>query len=284
MAALAKLLTACLLNIPTACAHAGLRGMRPVARSGARTMAANVSHISAVSAVNMHGNLTVGSSHGTAPCQCEVMNPQWKPCARTTPKCIFVDLGAADGNSFHSFLSDGYGKVANCPSGLWEAFLIEANPRFELPLQQVVARFPDIVHVAGTTAAFDCEGKTTFYLDVENHGTNYWGSSLSSAHPDVQKSKFQGVSVSLMNLNRLLYERTIPADWVMVKMDIEGAEWDILPCLAKAQMASLIDRLYMEQHSRSWGLTGTTQEDMESAKAVLRHRGVDIPSYFSETL
>ena len=31
-------------------------------------------------------------------------NPSWKKTARTEPKCIFIDLGAADGNTFAKFL------------------------------------------------------------------------------------------------------------------------------------------------------------------------------------
>lgn len=229
---------------------------------------------------------TMRRVNGTkAPCACETSSHSWTPCSRQAPKCIFIDLGAADGNSFRSFLGDGYGSVAQCPGGgAWEAYLVEANPRFNLPLQATVSRFPGQVHASGATAAFACEGRTHFYLDVENHGTNYWGSSLSSSHPDVRKSGFQNVPVDLLNLNRLLYERTIPGDWVMVKMDIEGAEWDILPCLAKAQMATLVDRLYMEEHDQAWSLTGTSKEQMEAAKALLRSKGVDIPPYFSQTL
>eukprot|EP00429_Kryptoperidinium_foliaceum_P043852 CAMPEP_0176106840 /NCGR_PEP_ID=MMETSP0120_2-20121206/53615_1 /TAXON_ID=160619 /ORGANISM="Kryptoperidinium foliaceum, Strain CCMP 1326" /LENGTH=266 /DNA_ID=CAMNT_0017440963 /DNA_START=53 /DNA_END=853 /DNA_ORIENTATION=- len=219
-----------------------------------------------------------------APCQCEASNPAWKACQRTTPKCVFIDLGAADGNSFGTFINNGYGPVANCPSGQWEAYLVEANPRFDAPLQKLVGQYPAQVHADKSTAAFFCEGTTTFYLDTQNHAQNYWGSSLSSNHPDAQKSGLQGVSVHLMNLNRLLAEKTIPGDWVMVKMDIEGAEYDVLPCLAQAPAASLIDRLYMEEHAPSWSMTGGTAESLKAAKETLKSRGVDIPPYFSQTL
>mmetsp|Transcript_88669 Transcript_88669/g.286438 ORF Transcript_88669/g.286438 Transcript_88669/m.286438 type:complete len:104 (+) Transcript_88669:391-702(+) len=102
----------------------------------------------------------------------------------------------------------------------------------------------------------------------------------------------QHVDVQLMNLNRLLKEKTIQGDWVMVKMDIEGAAWDVLPCLAKvprvcapqAESASLIDRLYMEVHPGSLSMRGTTNPDFVAAKEVLKKRGVDIPDYFSNTL
>lgn len=216
---------------------------------------------------------------------CETSNPAWVACTRVPAKCIFIDLGAADGNTFATFLSGGFGPVHQCPSGgQWEAYLVEANPRFNTPLQELVAKYPGIVQAPLSTAVYSCEAETNFYLDTTNYGTNYWGSSLSTAHPDVQKSGLQEVPVHLMNLNRLLYENTIPGDWVMVKMDIEGAEWDILPCLSKAPAASLIDRLYIEEHSPAFSLMGTTPQEMQTAKALLKQRGVDIPEYYSPTL
>mmetsp|Transcript_99069 Transcript_99069/g.317793 ORF Transcript_99069/g.317793 Transcript_99069/m.317793 type:complete len:268 (+) Transcript_99069:72-875(+) len=231
-----------------------------------------------------HTMVEAAQTQTAAPCQCEANDAKWAPPTRVVPRCIFIDLGAADGNSFNAFLTNNYGPVANCPSGKWEAYLVEANPRFVEPLGQLTARFPSDVHVLSTTAAYDCEGTTSFYLDTTSVQHNFWGSSLSSTHPDVQKSGMQKVNVQLMNLNRLLKEKTIAGDWVMVKMDIEGAEWDLLPCLAKADSASLIDRLYMEVHPGSLSMRGTTDPDFLAAKETLKQRGVDIPDYFSNTL
>jgi len=52
--------------------------------------------------------------------------------------------------------------------------------------------------------SFDCEGTTTFYLDTQSQEENYWGSSLSPNHPDVQRSGKKAVHVTVANLNRLL--------------------------------------------------------------------------------
>ena len=71
------------------------------------------------------------------------------------------------------------------------------------------------------------------------------------------------VTVSTINLNRLVYELTIPADWVIVKMDIEGAEWNILPCLAQSAATSKVVALFMEVHPSSWGMFGTTESGIE---------------------
>jgi len=226
----------------------------------------------------------VGSSSSSMPCQCVAADPSWKPCTRTVPRCVFIDLGAADGNSFNHFLADGYGEVAKCPSVQWSAVLVEANPRFNTQLGAIGQQNGGKISVMSSTAAYMCEAQTSFFLDTVNTEKNFWGSSMSSNHPDVARSGKQKVTVPTSNLNRILVEQTIPADWVMVKMDIEGSEYDVLPCTAESAAASLIDRLYLEQHAPSWGMAGTTPAQMEAAKNKLRSKGVDIPNYFSYTL
>ena len=48
-----------------------------------------------------------------------------------------------------------------------------------------------------------------------------------------------GVKVPTRNVIRLIAETTIPSDWVIVKVDIERAGFDLVPCLAPFQQASL---------------------------------------------
>mmetsp|Transcript_120023 Transcript_120023/g.218194 ORF Transcript_120023/g.218194 Transcript_120023/m.218194 type:complete len:290 (+) Transcript_120023:96-965(+) len=234
-------------------------------------------------------NAVEGKAEGKkAPtCTCQTANPEWKPCKRTTPKCVFIDLGAADGNTFNVFMNNGYTNLANCTAGgadAWEAILVEANPKFVQPLTAEAVKYPGKVAALHSTAAYMCEGWTSFFLDTVNADQNNWGSSMSSDHPDVQKSGGQNVTVPTMNLNRILVEHTIPADHVIVKMDIEGAEFDTLPCLALSPSASLVDTLFLETHQADWGNVGTTVEGMEVAKALLQAKGVEIPAYESPTL
>lgn len=218
-------------------------------------------------------------------CQCDLAQNTWLPCTRPTPKCIFIDLGAANGNTLQDFINGKYGPLANCPTGQWEASLVEANPRFDAPLKQYEANYPGVVHASTSSAAYMCEAQTTFYLDTQNHDQNYWGSSMSSNHVDAQKSGLQAVTVPTINVLKLLYETTIPSDYVILKMDIEGAEWDVLPCLANSNVAGLVDRLMVETHPMDWGNAGTTQPQYDAALAALRAKGVDIPNgYHSQTL
>lgn len=220
-------------------------------------------------------------------CKCMGSNPAWVKTTRTVPKCIFIDLGAADGNTFRHFINNGYGPVKDCGSGSgdFEAWLVEANPRFNDPLNAMQTQYPGKVHSLASTAAYMCEGQTSFFLDTTNHNVNYWGSSMGKNHPDAIKSGHQKVTVPTTNLIKMLYENTIPGDWVMVKMDIEGAEWDIMPCLADSPVSHIIDRFYLEQHPAEWSSTEPTPagSTIEEAKAKLKAKGVDIPGYFSNT-
>jgi FkbM family methyltransferase len=219
-------------------------------------------------------------------CKCQTSDASWKKTGRNSPKCIFIDLGAANGNTFEDFVNNRYGDVKNCAYGTgdYEAFLVEANPRFQEPLK-AIEKNNKKVHAYASTAAYMCEATTSFFLDTVNHDKNYWGSSLSTNHQDTKNSGLQKVTVPTANLMRILYENTIPGDWVMVKMDIEGAEWDILPCLANAPIAHNIDRLYIEQHPADWAASGPGKPEstIPEAKAKLASKGVDMPGYFSNT-
>eukprot|EP00434_Breviolum_minutum_P027665 symbB.v1.2.024471.t1/scaffold2320.1/size82376/3 len=194
---------------------------------------------------------------------------------RTQPKCLFIDLGAGSGSDLEAFAQDKFGPVGNCPSGDWEAILVEANPVFTATLNAVAAQFPGKVHVNASHAAYMCDAKTAFYINEAE------STSITGFHQAVASStlgtELKQVEVETVNINRLLIENAIPGDYVILKMDVEGAEFDILPCMAESPSGSLIDRLYVEEHDPSWGLEGATLNTMQTAMAGLRTRGVDIP-------
>jgi len=228
---------------------------------------------------NVSFSLSMGEQ---PPCTCMANDPAWHPTARTVPKCVFIDLGAADGNTFQEFLGNKYGPVANCPGGQWEAYLVEANPHFNDQLQAIAAKYPGQVHVMSSTAAYSCVGQTSFYIDADpTH--NHWGSSMSGEAPDAIKSGKQKVTVPTVNVVQLIAESVSPADWVMLKVDIEGAEYDVVPCLSHFTGANLVDRMFLEEHT--WFKTGSANgpAEMVAAKQRLQAAGVDIPQYFTNT-
>jgi FkbM family methyltransferase len=240
-----------------------------------------------------HARMARSSSR---PCTCESENSDWSPPARTHAKCVFIDLGAADGNTFIKFLNSEYGQVSDClNSGNWEAFLVEANPVFEKELSSLEEQFPGRVHALAGKAAYMCKGETTFFVDNDpTH--NYWGSNMEGGkhppsdwkHPNQLRDHDvvhhgTNVTVPLVNVPQLLYENSISADYTIMKMDVEGAEWDIVPCMSRSQAVKTLDDLHMEVHPATWQIGNTTPAEMEAAQQQLIQKGVSIPKYYSAT-
>jgi len=223
---------------------------------------------------------TTSSNASAAPCQCLANNPAWPASARAVPKCVFIDLGAADGNSFKAFLANTYGPVANCPSGQWEAFLVEANPQFTPQLNAVAAaQPPGSVHVFASTAAYCCAGQTSFSIDPDA-GHNHWGSSMKKSFGGTS----QKVTVPTINVMQLIAENVSPADWVILKVDIEGAEYDVIPTLAQFSKATLVDTIFLEEHGWIAGNSVYTPQQYAASKLALTNAGIAIPPYHSQTM
>jgi FkbM family methyltransferase len=219
----------------------------------------------------------------SAPCECAAEG-NWVAPASREPRCLFIDLGANNGNSFQNFLANGYANISNCPSnGAFEAILVEANPVFNDNLYSLQTEFGGKVRSLPSAAAYMCEGYTSFFLDTVDVAQNFWGSSMSPDTRDVQRSGYKSVTVPLVNLMRLLSETALKEDYVMVKMDIEGAEHDILPCLAKSSAAGLIDVLFVEKHPVEWSLASAPVSALSDALFALRDLGVATPEYDSPT-
>jgi len=223
-----------------------------------------------------------------APCRCTSYSTWWKKPNKREPTCLFIDLGAADGETYKSFVGISSKWSFNYDTGRFNknkcyAYLMEANPKFEADLE---ALRTDHVYPMVKQAAYMCDKKhQDFWLDAA--GPSSWGSSLNFTHQSVVgkdgSHTRKSVDVELYNLMRLLQENALPEDHVTVKMDIEGAEYDILPCLADAPAAELIDTLYLEDHcpGRHWcpttGMAGNSKTTFQNAISKLQKRGVKIP-------
>ena len=73
---------------------------------------------------------------------------------------------------------------------------------------------------------------------------------------------------------------TAPKDFVVVKMDVEGAEYELIPHMAEMSIWTVVDYLLIE-----WHLPGVPEALIFQAKAAeekLRAQGVNIPFYDSE--
>lgn len=170
-----------------------------------------------------------------------------------------------------------------------DIYLFEANPVFNTALVQAKEQFDTFgtkINIFPSTVVDVKDGTRTFFLDTVNVKHDFWGSSTYASHPDAIKSKSNGTELSAINISRWLLMNTLPRDFVVVKMDIEGAEYDILPHMVEMSAWIVIDYLLVEWHPRV--LRGAKAKDntlyrarAEAAVEKLKANGVSMPHYNS---
>lgn len=156
---------------------------------------------------------------------------------------------------------------------------MEPNPKFGPELEMWRS---EKVYPMWHQAAYMCDKpKQKFYLDR----VDAVSSTLNATHQDMADTWFlpdNSVTVELYNVIRLLQETAKPDDEVVVRMDVEGTEYDILPCLADAPAAKLIDKLYVEDHcpGSHWcptiGQAGNSRSTFTAAVEKLTKKGVEV--------
>ncbi|KAM3525728.1 hypothetical protein NHJ13051_003814 [Beauveria bassiana] len=178
----------------------------------------------------------------------------------------------------------------NFPAPQWathddaEIFLFEANPVFNDALvhaRQKYAAVGTAITIYPSTVVDTTDGLRTFYLDEVNGDHNYWGSSTYKNHPDAIASGGKGTELSAINIARWLLMNTLPHDFVVIKMDIEGAEYDIVPHLVKMRVWTVIDVLLVEWHGHL--PTDEARQEAKDALEKLQAQGVSCPHYDSST-
>jgi FkbM family methyltransferase len=163
-----------------------------------------------------------------------------------------------------------------------EIFLFEANPVFNPALIRAKEKYDELgikVNIFPSTVVDVRDGTRTFFLDTVNTGHDFWGSSIYANHPDAVKSKSNGTELTSINLSRWLLMNTLPRDFVVVKMDVEGAEYELVPHMVEMGAWIVVDYLLVEWH----GLT-VPKDVVDLAKAAaekLKAEGVNVPLYDS---
>jgi FkbM family methyltransferase len=181
----------------------------------------------------------------------------------TRPKqFVYIDLGANTGDSVYNFFNvqSNYPKILNTTEvekNDWVVFAFEANPQFNNQLDAMKNKLENPkrkINLYKSTAAWIYNGNITFYLDTVNKGNNFWGSSLDPTHPDVVASNKTKINVPCVDIADVL-QKFNKQDTIVLKIDIEGAEYDLLVHLIVRKVLDLIDFLAIEYHGYKFGKT-----------------------------
>ena len=174
---------------------------------------------------------------------------------------VFIDLGANNGDSASSFFglskkaqggtfSDFFPKE-EIDKWNWHAYLVEANSVFDkklTDLANVLSQKHD-VYLYNGTVAWTYDGYKDFY--IEKISPTFAGSTVfENNRAVVHSAKLHGKikrSLPAIDIARIL-EKYSKEDLVFFKMDIEGAEYNILLHLIQTNTIELIDYIVVEYH------------------------------------
>lgn len=192
---------------------------------------------------------------------------------------IFLDLGANFGVHmrevfepemfpvspmlpvFEQHFGDAILRHESTPASGVCAFGFEANPYFAPHLQKIQDQYA----VKGWQARIFCpavvsdrDGTVDFYVD-QRPENSFWGSSTFSYNHDFVKQTQPGFNISAFVQNLVTARSANKATKIVMKMDIEGSEFVVLPAMLKSGVlckGSGVDALYVEWHP--WAVQNQT--------------------------
>jgi FkbM family methyltransferase len=159
-------------------------------------------------------------------------------------KSLFVDLGANLGQSFHWF-SSFY------DNNFLTFELFEPNPFCfqELMKNKNMLKKCNIYNLGVGSR----NEKVKFYGLSNNEGGKFaQGGSIVKNHNSISyhTRENSAIYVNLINFSNYIFQKSNIFNKIVVKMDIEGAEIDVLESLIKSSAIKKIDILYVEFHSK----------------------------------
>jgi FkbM family methyltransferase len=175
---------------------------------------------------------------------------------------LFIDCGSNLGQGLAHFRK-------HFPADLYDYILVEPNPYCAGRLRQMAESSSEHIEIV-EAAASSREGRAKFYgLAEDGRGQTSDGGSIlrdhASAWYTVDEEK--ALEVQTFPLSQLIEARVGSYSAIIMKMDIEGAEYEVLEHLLETGAHRRLSGLYVEFHS---------QYMREPARSVYAKREADI--------
>jgi FkbM family methyltransferase len=177
---------------------------------------------------------------------------------------FFIDLGAYTGDSFLQFMARTDLPV---PPQEFEVYLVEPNPNMFTVLDKMFQSFDNINEII-KAAAWIGDGEADFAVDTNDLA---YGSTLMSSKKEIW-DKFAKQKVETFNFSRWITQ--FKNDYVIVKCDVEGAEFPILEKMMDEDTDKIMDELWIELHPNK--LVDYTTDDSNVLIQKLVNRGVKV--------
>jgi FkbM family methyltransferase len=179
---------------------------------------------------------------------------------------IFIDCGGNNGCSIRKFSREFD------PRGRFVMYTFEPNPIYESSYRS----FNN--HELIKAAVHDRDGVATFYLDREDgDGSTLFRAKLtrdSGGHGSLDIAA--PVQVRTIDLSRWIQQTLRPSDYIILKLDVEGAEYDILEKMSADSSLSRIKHLFVEWH---WHKVGVEQSRHDKLLETLKRLSISITEW-----
>lgn len=175
---------------------------------------------------------------------------------------IFIDLGSYDGDSIEQFKN--WSKTSFPDKEDWIIYGFEPNPKFKDKLEALAS---DTVIISRKAAWVE---DTTMQFAVDSTDTPL-GSTLMSGKKKIW-DKNEKIDVEAFDFSQWL--KQFEDDFVVVKMDTEGAEFPVLEKMIADDTDKICDCLMVEFHPNKVVEYTTTDKNILIDK--LKSRGVNI--------
>ncbi|MEO1561949.1 MAG: FkbM family methyltransferase [Pseudomonadota bacterium] len=168
------------------------------------------------------------------------------------PDQVVIDLGAHVGKSAIEFAHV-----------VREVHAFEPNPVNFAELQKQTGKYPNISIYPKAVAAQN--GTTKLFFENAKPGRFYEGSTIVEGKSNVSYGKH--FDVETMAIEDIL--QTIQSDNILIKMDIEGAEYIVLDALLASKHLDRIGKVYVECHvDRIPELKGPKEKVLAKAREI----------------
>ena len=142
---------------------------------------------------------------------------------------IFIDAGAFDGDTVNWFNKHYAGDE-------YEIFAFEANPA-------LAHHFDDLNVNFLQKAVWIEDGTIDFFI-----GGDPTGSTLCETKDSGMVDYSKPVNVECVNISKWIKDNFEKEDYIIFKMDIEGAEFEVIPHMIDDGSLEYIDELWVEFH------------------------------------
>lgn len=175
---------------------------------------------------------------------------------------VFIDAGAHAGSAMRKFMEE-----PRYDDG-WVIHAFEPNPFI-----RTRERYPSkaIIH---RSAAWVEDGWADFYYNAKKPTDD--GASLIKEKRTGNLDVENPVSVQTIDFSRWLLDNFHESDTIVLKMDIEGAEYPVLRKMIKDGSIDIVDEIHLESHSRK---VNVPEKDTEALLDELKKHTSVYPDY-----